>query len=117
MVCAVATVTERILDRNPMEEIAKAFRLMDDDGTHRISLKNLRRVARDLGEDMTDEELKAMIDEFDLDKDGESESKGNFFHPNIILSIRLSGTLTLPYPFWVYPVNEEEFLAIMTADF
>lgn len=42
-----------------------------DPGT--ISLKNLRRVACELGEELTDDELKAMIDEFDKDMDGESE--------------------------------------------
>jgi Ca2+-binding EF-hand superfamily protein len=39
------TVTERILSRNPMEEILKAFQLMDADNTKKISLDNLRRVA------------------------------------------------------------------------
>lgn len=38
----------------------------------RISLKNLRRVARELGENLTDDELQAMIDEFDKDQDGYS---------------------------------------------
>ena len=36
-----------------------------------ISFKNLKRVAKELGENMTDEELQEMIDEADRDGDGE----------------------------------------------
>lgn len=65
-------VTEKILARDPLEEIRKAFKLFDEDGTGRISLRNLRHIAMELGENIDDDELRAMIDEFDLDGDGES---------------------------------------------
>ncbi|CAK9063973.1 unnamed protein product [Durusdinium trenchii] len=80
-------MTHKILNRDPKDEILKAFRLFDDDETGKISFKNLKRVAKELGERMTDEErrrdeeLQEMIDEADRDGDGE--------------------------------VNEEEFLRIM----
>ena len=66
-------VTERILSRDPLEEIRKAFKLFDEDGTGRVSLRNLRHIAMELGENIDDDELRAMIDEFDLDGDGESK--------------------------------------------
>jgi centrin-1 len=46
------------------------FRLFDDDNTGSITLKNLKRVARELGETMTDEELQEMVDRADSNGDG-----------------------------------------------
>ncbi len=50
---------------------AKILQLFDDDNTGKISFKNLKRVAKELGERMTDEELQGMIDMADKDGDGE----------------------------------------------
>lgn len=101
---SLIAVSERILSRDPMEEIRRAFQLFDDDNTGKISLRNLRRVAKEIGDRLEDDELyvfqrfwpppalfpdtpckrQAMIDEFDLDQDGE--------------------------------INEQEFFAIMTDE-
>lgn len=63
-------MAHRILTRDPREEILRAFDLFDEGGKGKITLQDLRRVARELGEGLQEEELAAMIEEFDLDGDG-----------------------------------------------
>ena len=52
------------------EEIYRAFDLFDQDHKGRIELQDLRRVAQELGEGLQEEELQAMIEEFDVRGEG-----------------------------------------------
>ena len=38
-----------IIEKDTIEDITKVFRLFNDDGTGKITLRNLRRVAKELG--------------------------------------------------------------------
>ncbi|KAF1912672.1 hypothetical protein BDU57DRAFT_374272 [Ampelomyces quisqualis] len=62
-------MAQRIVARDPQEEIQRAFELFDEGGKGRITLQDLTRVARELGEGLSHDELVAMIEEFDMDGD------------------------------------------------
>ena len=71
-------MTAKMSDKDSREDIMKVFNLFDDDQSGKITHRNLKRVAKELGENMTDEELQEMIDEADRDGDGEV-SEEEFF--------------------------------------
>mmetsp|Transcript_22538 Transcript_22538/g.41494 ORF Transcript_22538/g.41494 Transcript_22538/m.41494 type:complete len:213 (-) Transcript_22538:97-735(-) len=60
----------RMPDKNSRAEIDKVFALFDEDQTNKISFWNLKRIAQELGESLSDEELHEMIEEADRDGDG-----------------------------------------------
>jgi len=64
-------MTVKMAEKDSKDDLIRAFRLFDDDDTGKISFKNLKRVAIELGENLTDEEIQEMIDEADKDGDGE----------------------------------------------
>lgn len=61
---------DMIMKRDPLEELQSAFELFDVDNQGGISVANLRRIARELDLSPSEEDLRAMIDEFDTDGDG-----------------------------------------------
>lgn len=63
-------MTARVSDKDTRENIRKIFNLFDDEKTGFISIKNLRRVAKELGETIDDSELQEMIERADTDNDG-----------------------------------------------
>ncbi len=80
-------MTRKYAERDPLDEIRRAFTLfVGDDPTGKISLRALRKVARDLNNNLTDDELQAMIDEFDYDQDGYSKlisQRGGIYPDNV----------------------------------
>lgn len=64
-------MTVKLGDSDSREDVQKVFNLFDDDKTGFISIQNLKRVAKDLGETMSDAELLEMIERADSDKDGQ----------------------------------------------
>lgn len=63
-------MTARMSDKDSRDDIEKVFKLFDDEKLNHITIKNLRRVAKELGETMDDNELLEMIERADSDGDG-----------------------------------------------
>ena len=71
----------RIGERDPDKELRDAFKVFDTNGSGSISRDELKRLMTQLGQNLSEAELDAMMDEVDTDGDGEisfEEGKGSF---------------------------------------
>jgi Ca2+-binding EF-hand superfamily protein len=66
----LSIMTPKMSEKDTRDEILKIFRLFDEDQTGKISFRNLKKVALELGEGLSDDELHEMIEEADRDGDG-----------------------------------------------
>ena len=64
-------MVEKNTDKDPDVEIRKAFKVLCEEGTDKITLKSLSKICTDLGEKIGEEELQEMINEADKDQDDE----------------------------------------------
>ena len=64
-------MTSKFSTKDSKEEIVKCFHLFDDDNTGAITFDNLKRVAQELGEDYSNEQLQELIDEVDRTNSGD----------------------------------------------
>ena len=72
---------------NTEDDVAHAFKVFDRDGDGLITAEELRLTMNNLGEPLTAEEVKAMINEADLDGDG----KINFSEFKNLMATKMKG--------------------------
>lgn len=65
---------EKLLKRDPLDEIKEAFKLIANEKTSAITFRDLKRAADKVGADIPDRELKSMIQEFDTKGEGKSKT-------------------------------------------
>ena len=66
----IEIMAEKYSTRNPRDEAAMAFDLFDEEKKGKINLKNLKKAVKEINENLSDNDLKAIIEEFDTDGDG-----------------------------------------------
>ena len=63
-------LASRMGEKGSKEEVYKIFKLFDEDNTGKVTFRDLKRIAQELSENLTDEELQEMITEADRNGDG-----------------------------------------------
>ncbi|KAF5821265.1 putative flagellar calcium-binding protein calflagin [Helianthus annuus] len=67
----VYMMTDKICERNSKKELTTAFNILDHDKNGKISIPDIKNIARELGVRFTDAEIQSMVEEADRDHDGE----------------------------------------------
>merc|ERR1712167_350696 len=63
-------MTAKLSDKNTKEEIDRVFKLFDKDRNGTLEADDLSRVCKELGEEMSEEDVREVIQRADLDGDG-----------------------------------------------
>ena len=63
-------VIPRLPDRHSKEYIQKIFQYFDLENTGKITSRHLKKIAQEIGENLSDEELREIMEEADRDGDG-----------------------------------------------
>jgi Ca2+-binding EF-hand superfamily protein len=64
-------MTQRVSNKDTREDLKKVFSFFDLDRTGFISIKNLKSIVKELGENIDEHELQEMIQKADQDQDGQ----------------------------------------------
>nr|XP_043610451.1 probable calcium-binding protein CML20 isoform X2 [Erigeron canadensis] len=67
----VYMMTDKIGERSSKQELSKAFNILDHDKNGKISVSDIKNIAKELGVRFTDAEIHSMVKEADRDNDGE----------------------------------------------
>ncbi|CAL9228225.1 unnamed protein product [Arabidopsis halleri] len=67
----VHMMTTKFGERESIDELSKAFKIIDHDNNGKISPRDIKVIAKELGENFTDNDIEEMIEEADRDEDGE----------------------------------------------
>lgn len=62
-------MVKKMKESEPEEELVEVFKIFDKDGNGKVDMYDLATVFKELGEKISDEDLKEMIDEHDHDGD------------------------------------------------
>eukprot|EP00094_Tigriopus_californicus_P002958 TCALIF_02850-PA protein Name:"Similar to Calmodulin (Pneumocystis carinii)" AED:0.11 eAED:0.11 QI:350/0.5/0.4/0.8/1/1/5/0/217 len=107
----LAMMAMKINEQNAEDEIREAFKVFDGDGNGYIDRRELAIMLKFLGEPMTEEEISAIIEEADVDKDGVIDYAEFFTMMATEITQRI--LCTLSYPDGNGYINRQELTIVM----